>query len=125
MNAPAPITVHGIRNCDTVRKACQWLDASQVPYRFHDFKTQGVPVEALDRWISALGWERLVNRQGLTWRRLEESVRAGVTDAPTARALMLAQPSLIKRPVVEWSAGADGLTVGFHAADWAARIPNG
>lgn len=122
MNAATPITVHGIRNCDTVRKACQWLDAHHIAYRFHDFKSQGVPAQALDRWIERLGWERLVNRQGLTWRRLDETLRAAVVDAGTARALMLAQSSVIKRPVVDWSTGEDGLTVGFQPAEWAARV---
>ena len=124
-NNPTPITVHGIRNCDTVRKACQWLDAHGIAYRFHDFKTQGVPVADLDRWIARLGWEPLVNRQGLTWRRLDDATRERVTDAASARALLLAQPSLIKRPVVDWAADGSDASVGFRPADWAPRAPRG
>jgi Spx/MgsR family transcriptional regulator len=110
------ITVYGITNCDTVKKARAWLADQDVAYAFHDFKKQGVPQERLDRWIGAVGWEKLVNRQGTTWRKLDPAVQSAVKDAASARALMLAQPSVIKRPVVEW--GGD-TTVGFDAAAWA------
>ena len=112
------ITLFGITNCDTVKKARAWLADQDVAYAFHDFKKQGVPQERLDRWIAQLGWEKLVNRQGTTWRKLDPATQAGVADAATARALMLAQPSVIKRPVVEWGAET---TVGFDAAAWALR----
>lgn len=124
MNTPGPtITVHGIRNCDTVRKACQWLDERGTAYRFHDFKKQGLPEALLDAWIARLGWEPLLNRQGLTWRRLDDARRAQVVDAASARALMLEQPSLVKRPVVAWDARATDLSVGFRPDDWAQRRP--
>ncbi|PXW97918.1 Spx/MgsR family transcriptional regulator [Sphaerotilus hippei] len=113
-------TVHGIPNCDTVRKARAWLDAQGVPSRFHDLRKQGVPAEALDRWIEALGWERLLNRQGTTWRRLDDGVKAGIVDAASARALMLEQASVIKRPVVAWPDGR--FSVGFDAQAWADRL---
>lgn len=113
------ITLHGIPNCDTVKKARAWLDANGREHRFHDFKKQGVPEAELDAWLASAGWETLVNRKGTTWRQLDEATRAAVVDRASARRLLLAQPSLIKRPVVRWSDGA--LTVGFDATDWAAR----
>ena len=110
------ITVHGIPNCDTVKKARAWLDDHGVAYRFHDFRKDGLAPEKVDRWIAAGGWEPLVNRKGTTWRQLDERLRADVADAASARALMLAQPSVIKRPVIEWPAGA--VTVGFDPDRW-------
>jgi Spx/MgsR family transcriptional regulator len=113
------ILVHGIPNCDTVKKARAWLAEHQVEHRFHDFKKDGVPAERLERWIGTLGWEPLVNRRGTTWRKLDAATQAEVVDAASARALMLREPSLIKRPVVDW--GTD-TTAGFDAADWQRRI---
>ncbi|HSV37062.1 MAG TPA: ArsC family reductase [Ramlibacter sp.] len=110
------IVLYGIPNCDTVKKARAWLGEHGVGYTFHDFKKQGVPADRLDGWIRELGWEKLVNRQGTTWRKLDADVQAGVTDAATAKALMLAQASVIKRPVVEWRGSRT--TVGFDAAAW-------
>ena len=95
------ITLYGIPNCDTVKKARAWFDAQGLPYAFHDFKKQGVP-DRLAAWTAAVGWEKLVNRQGTTWRRLDSQTQASVQDAASASALMQAQPSVIKRPVVEW-----------------------
>ncbi|MFT4192833.1 MAG: ArsC family reductase [Comamonas sp.] len=113
-------TLYGIPNCDTVKRARAWLDEHGVAYTFHDFKKQGVPEAALQAWIAAQGWEKVLNRKGTTWRQLDEAVRAGVTDADSAARVLLAQPSAIKRPVVEWPGGA--VTVGFDAGDWAARV---
>ncbi|MBC5767341.1 ArsC family reductase [Ramlibacter albus] len=110
------ITLFGITNCDTVKKARAWLAQEGVDYTFHDFKKQGVPQDALDRWISQVGWEKLVNRQGTTWRKLDPAMQARVKDAASARALMLEQPSVIKRPVVQWDARQT--TVGFDADAW-------
>ena len=87
--------------------------------RVHDFKKARAPPDGLARWLDELGWERLLNRQGSTWRKLDEALRASVVDAASARALMLAQPSVIKRPVVDWGAG---LTVGFDPDRWAAGL---
>lgn len=118
----AAAVVHGIPNCDTVKRARAWLQAQGVAYRFHDFKKGGVPPERLDAWIAAVGWEALVNRRGTTWRQLDEAARATVVDAASARALMLAAPSVVKRPVVEWPQGR--ISVGFSEAcfaDLAAR----
>jgi arsenate reductase (glutaredoxin) len=111
------VIVYGIPNCDTVRRARTWLDERGTVYRFHDFKKAGVPPERLDAWIGAVGWEKLVNRQGLMWKKLDEAARVQVVDATSARALMLATPSVIKRPVVEWPLGQ--ITVGFDEARWA------
>ena len=105
------LLVYGIPNCDTVKKARTWLDEQGASFVFHDYKKQGVPADRLDDWIRQVGWEVLVNRQGTTWRQLDEAAKAGVTDAASARALMLQQASVIKRPVIE----RDGLVlaVGF------------
>ncbi len=110
------VTLYGISNCDTVKKARAWLDGRGVAYQFHDFKKAGVPRDRLAGWSRAVGWEKLVNRQGTTWRKLDPAQQAGVRDEASAQALMLAQPSVIKRPVVEWPGGAT--TVGFDAAAW-------
>jgi len=114
-----PITLYGIPNCDTVKKARAFLAERGDAVAFHDFKKAGVPAAHLDAWMEAAGWERVLNRQGTTWRKLDEALRESTVDAASARALMLEQPSVIKRPVVEWSDGA--VTVGFDAADWARR----
>jgi arsenate reductase (glutaredoxin) len=112
-------TLYGIPNCDTVKKARAWLTEHGVAYDFHDFKKQGVPATELDAWLKAVGWETLVNRKGTTWRKLDEATRTAVVGPASAKALMLAQASVIKRPVVQW---ADGVTVGFDAEAWARRI---
>lgn len=114
------ITVHGIPNCDTVKKARTWLTEHGVEYQFHDFKKQGVPESALDQWLAATGWETVINRKGNTWRQLDEATRASVSDAASARAVALANPSVIKRPVVQWTDG--GITVGFDATAWQQRL---
>jgi arsenate reductase len=114
------IVLYGIPNCDTVKKARAWLAEQSVDVTFHDFKKQGVPEQRLDAWIAAVGWAKLVNRQGTTWRKLDTAAQAAITDEKSARALMLAQPSIVKRPVVEWS--PEQVTVGFDAADWARRL---
>ena len=114
------LIVHGIPNCDTVKKARAWLEERGLAYTFHDFRKQGVPEPALDAWIRTLGWEKLVNRKGTTWRQLDAATQASVVDATSARSLMLDKASVIKRPVVQWVGGA--VTVGFDPADWTARV---
>ena len=109
------ITLYGIPNCDTVKKARTWLTDHGMDYTFHDFKKQGVPEARLDHWIAALGWEKLVNRQGTTWRQLPDEVKASITDDAAAIQLMLDKPSVIKRPVLD----IDGkITLGFDAATY-------
>lgn len=114
------ITVYGLTQCDTVRRARDWLQAQGVAHSFHDFKRQGVPAQ-LPQWVQALGHDALVNRRGTTWRKLAEAEREAVVDAGTATALLREHPSAIKRPVVEWADGS--LTAGFDAAEWQARLP--
>jgi Spx/MgsR family transcriptional regulator len=113
------LTLYGIPNCDTVKKARAWLAAQGVAHDFHDFKKAGVPPDRLARWLDTAGRERLLNRQGTTWRKLDAQAQLLAGNDDGARALMLAQPSVIKRPVVEWPDGA--VTVGFDAGEWAAR----
>ena len=105
------VTVYGIPNCNTVKKARVWLDEQGVGYIFYDYKKQGVPTQQLDAWIKAVGWEVLVNKQGTTWRKLDDNAKAAVVDAASAKALMLAQASVIKRPVIEKAGRV--LSVGF------------
>ncbi len=127
MSTPA-ITLYGIPNCDTVKKARRWLADNGLEHQFHDFKKQGVPADRLQGWIGAVGWEKLVNRQGTTWRKLDAAQQAAVMDAASASALMENLPSVIKRPVVEWAGQPDReVSVGFDAAAWnerAARASN-
>lgn len=113
------ITLYGIANCDTVKKARAWLTAQGLTYHFHDFKKHGVPAERLAAWLAEAGWEKLVNRQGTTWRRLDAATQAAVHDAASASTLLQAHASAIKRPVVEWRCGVNHrTTVGFDAALW-------
>lgn len=94
------ITLYGIRNCDTVKKARTWLDGHKISYDFHDYKTAGIDAGRLQRWCKELGWEALLNRAGITFRKLPETERQDL-DQGKAIALMLAQPSMIKRPVLD------------------------
>ena len=113
------ITVYGIPNCDSVKKARVWLTDHGIDYVFHDFKKQGVPPESLDLWLKHLDWEVLVNRKGTTWRKLDADLQASVIDKESARKLMLTHASIIKRPVVEH---LGGLLVGFDPAEWTAAL---
>jgi arsenate reductase len=107
----APITVYGIPNCDTVKKARAWLTEQNIDYVFHDFKKQGVPAALMDIGLAHVGWEALLNRKGTTWRKLDAVTQSSVVDAASAKAVMMAEPSAIKRPVVVWSDRR--VTVGF------------
>lgn len=103
-------TLYGIRNCDTMKKARTWLDGHAVDYRFHDYKTDGIDHAHLSGWCSALGWEAVLNRAGTTFRKLPDADRQDL-DAEKAIALMLANPSMIKRPILD----RDGaLAAGFR-----------
>jgi len=105
-----PITIYGIKNCDTMKKARAWLDAHRIAYAFHDYKTDGIDRAALERWAGVAGWETLLNRAGTTFRKLPDADKDRLTEKK-AIALMLAQPSMIKRPVLD--AGGK-LLVGFE-----------
>jgi arsenate reductase (glutaredoxin) len=113
------ITIYGINNCDTMKKARAWLDQHGVDYVFHDYKTAGVERERLEQWCKKVGWEILLNRAGTTFRKLPESEKANV-DARKAIALMLAQPSMIKRPVLDLGGGK--LLVGFAPDNYSAAL---
>jgi arsenate reductase (glutaredoxin) len=104
------ITIYGIKNCDTMKKARAWLDKRGVDYSFHDYKAAGIERERLERWSKKAGWETLLNRNGTTFRKLPDKDKGGL-DAKKAVALMLAQPSMIKRPVLEFGSGK--ILVGF------------
>ena len=110
--------VYGIPNCDTVKKARTWLADQGLHAAFHDFKKKGVPEAQLDTWLSAVGWETLLNRTGTTGRKLDAAVQAGVTDSASAKKVMLAHASTIKRPVIAWPSGK--VTVGFTPEQWPA-----
>lgn len=109
MPAAKSLTLYGIKACDTMKKARTWLDDHGLAYVFHDYKTEGVTKAKLEAWASEVGWEVLLNRAGTTFRKLPDKDREGVTEKK-AIALMAAQPSMIKRPVLE---GAGALLVGF------------
>ncbi|WP_019996001.1 ArsC family reductase [Aureimonas ureilytica] len=109
------VTLHGIRNCDTVKKARLWLEAEGVDYAFHDFKTDGVSEAQLEDWCDRVGWEKLLNRAGTTFRKLPEAERTDLS-REKAIALMKAQPSMIKRPVLQ---RGEDILVGFKPEDYA------
>ena len=112
------ITLYGIPNCDTVKKARRWLDEAGLDYRFHDFRKDGLDGDLLQSWLDGLGWAKVLNKAGTTFRKLPDEQKADL-DAAKAKALMLEQPAMIKRPVLD----ADGaLSVGFKADDWSARL---
>ena len=108
------LTLSGIPNCDTVKKARTWLDTKGTAYAFHDYKKRGADAESLHRWCAALGWETVLNRAGTTFRKLADADKADLTQ-DKAVALMIAQPSIIKRPIVE---GDGVLLAGFKPDKW-------
>jgi arsenate reductase len=110
-----PVTLYGIKNCDTMKKARAWLDDHRVAYVFHDYKAQGIDKASLERWAKLVGWETLLNRAGTTFRKLPDNDKEGITEKK-AVALMLAQPSMIKRPVLDIGGT---LTVGFRPESYA------
>ena len=110
------ITIYGIKNCDTMKKARAFLDKKGVACDFHDYKTKGIERAKLEGWAKKVGWEALLNKAGTTFRKLPDKEKAGLTEAK-AIALMLAQPSMIKRPVLELGGGK--LLVGFMPEDYA------
>ncbi|MEK9711094.1 MAG: ArsC family reductase [Thalassolituus sp.] len=111
-------TVYGIKNCDTMKKAMKWLDDAGIAYHFHDYKKDGLSPELVDSWLNQLGWEDLINRRGTTWRKLDESVREAM-DNDSARQVMLENPSIIKRPLLD--TGRERI-LGFKADDYEARF---
>lgn len=116
MSDGAPATIYGIRNCDTMKKARAWLDAKRVAYDFHDYKSAGIDRATLEKWASQVGWEALLNKSGTTFRKLPEVDKENLTEKK-AIALMLAQPSMIRRPVLDLKGR---LHVGFKPELYAA-----
>lgn len=112
------ITVYGISNCDTVKKARSWLAVKGGAYAFHDYKKLGADPAKLQRWVEAAGWERVLNRAGTTFRKLPDADKEGL-DAAKAVRIMIANPSAIKRPIVEYPGG---LLIGFKPEEWAAAL---
>ncbi len=113
------VVIYGIKNCDTMKKAFAFLDKAKVDYEFHDYKKAGINRALLERWKKKVGWERLFNRAGMTFRKLPEKEKDGLNEA-RATALMLAQPSIIKRPVLDLGGGK--LLVGFTPDDYKAAL---
>ncbi|MGE5164344.1 MAG: ArsC family reductase [Sphingobacteriales bacterium] len=114
-----PVIIYGIKNCDTMKKARAWLDKRGVEYAFHDYKSAGIDRAQLERWAKKVGWEALLNRAGTTFNKLPDKDKTGITEAK-AIALMLKQPSMIKRPVVEAERGK--LLVGFNPEQYSVTL---
>ena len=116
------ITLYGIPNCDTVKKARTWLTDHGLDYVFHDFKKEGLPEKALNLWLKEAGWETVVNRKGTSWRKLTPAEQESVTSNASAKPFLMANPSLVKRPVIEWQSGAHHqITIGYQPEQWLAR----
>ncbi len=119
----AGVVVYGIANCDTVKKARLWLTDHGVAYSFWDFKKHGVPADKLPQLLEALAWENVVNRRGTAWRALPDAMKVSVRDAASAQPLLLANASVIKRPIVGWgNTYGNAVTLGFDAALWAQTL---
>lgn len=116
------ITIYGIKNCDTMKKARSWLDGHGATYAFHDYKASGIDKASLERWVKEHGWETVLNRAGTTFRALPDAEKQGL-DAAKAIALMLAQPSMIKRPVLDLGRGRT--VVGFKPEIYEAALAKG
>lgn len=115
------ITIYGISNCDTIKKARKWLEQNAIAYKFHDYRKDGLDRPLLERFEAALGWQALINQRGTTWRKLPPAVRDNI-DRQKALEVLLEQPAMIKRPLVET---AQGTFLGFQADDWTARLIDG
>ena len=112
--------LYGISNCNTVKKARDWLDNHKITYQFHDFKKQGVSQQLLENWLTQVTHEKLINRAGLTWRGLEDSVKNTIIDNASAIALMQAKTSVIKRPILEKDNTI--VALGFNEAEYAEKL---
>lgn len=110
------LTLYGIKNCDTIKKARRYLDASGVNYQFHDYRADGLDAELLQSFIAKLGWEAMLNTRGTTWRKLDESERTAVNNSASAQALMLAHPAIIKRPLLHAPDGS--MLLGFSESTY-------
>ena len=114
------VTLYAIPNCNTVKKARQWLDDAGIDYDFHDYKKAGVPHDSLQKWIAHWGWEKVVNRAGMTWRKLSDAEKAAITGNSEAITLMTEKPSIIKRPIIEVDGKAT--LIGFNESQYSAQF---
>ena len=110
------LTMYGIKNCDTIKKALRWLEAHQIEYRFHDYRADGLERAQLDTFIAELGWQALLNTRGTTWRKLDESLRNSIDNADAAAKLMLEMPAIIKRPLL--CAPGQPMLLGFSESSY-------
>lgn len=110
------LTLYGIKNCDTIKKARRFLEQHNVNYQFHDYRADGLDAALLDHFIAELGWEALLNTRGTTWRKLDEALRASITDAQSAAKLMLEMPAIIKRPLL--CAPGKPMLLGFNESNY-------
>lgn len=113
------ITIFGIKNCDTMKKAFRWLDENNIEYHFHDYKKAGVDEIMAKAWIDLLGWENIINKRGTTWRKLDDEVKSTI-DSEKAVNLMLAQPSIIKRPLLQLE--ETKYLLGFNSEEYAKKL---
>ena len=111
--------VYGIPNCNTVKKAIDWLKQNEVEYEFHDFKKEGITKEKLQQWAKRSGWEKLVNKKGTTWRSLGPEKQAQIQDTESAIELMMEKPSVIKRPLIEYNGN---ILLGFDEAEYDSQL---
>jgi arsenate reductase (glutaredoxin) len=109
-------TIYGIKNCQTVQKALKFLDDKKIQYTFHDYKKQGIDIEHLEKWCKELGWQKVLNRSGMMWRKADEETKAKVVDQKTSIEFMLHTPTSIKRPILETE---KGLLIGFVESEYA------
>ncbi len=114
--------LYGISNCNTVKKARDWLENHAIAYEFHDFKKHGVPVQLLENWLNQVPHEKLINRAGLTWRGLDDNTKAGIIDNVSAITLMQTKNSVIKRPILEKDNTI--VALGFNEAEYAEKLLN-
>lgn len=113
------LKVYGIKNCNTVKKALNWLDENGQEYEFHDYKKSGISEEKIEEWQNAVGWEPLINKKGTTWRKLDEDVQKGITTPESASRLMQDSTSLIKRPIIE---SESSIILGFDNDEYTAKL---
>lgn len=118
-NEKKTLQVYGIKNCNTVKKALDWLTANEIPHEFHDFKKEPATEEKLRAWGKHSGWEALVNKRGTTWRKLSTEEQASVVDAPSANAVLLKNNSMIKRPIVELD---NDILLGFDQTTYSDKL---
>lgn len=117
---PVTVKIYGIKQCDTMKKTFRWFEAHQIDIEFHDYKREGVSPQSLKEWIGAFGWEVIINRRGTTWRKLDDARKHSV-DNESAIALCTEQPSMIKRPIIEWN---NEVLVGFNAERLSKQLEN-